>query len=50
VKGVPANRGGHGIPQKILIQELTAADFTVEKIVDDWPSDGYCVLFRKPAH
>jgi ubiquinone/menaquinone biosynthesis C-methylase UbiE len=49
VKGVPANRGGHGIPQKILIQELTTAGFTVDKIVDDWP-DGYCVLLRKPAH
>ena len=25
VEGVPANRGGHGIPQKIVIQELTSA-------------------------
>jgi ubiquinone/menaquinone biosynthesis C-methylase UbiE len=48
VKGVPANRGGHGIPQKILVEELTAAGFTVEKTLNDWP-DGYCVLFRKPA-
>jgi ubiquinone/menaquinone biosynthesis C-methylase UbiE len=49
VKGVPANRGGHGIPQKILIAEMTAAGFTVDKIVNDWPEDSYCVLFRKPA-
>jgi len=49
VKGVPANRGGHGIPQKILVEELTAAGFTVEKILNDWPEDGYCVLFRKPT-
>jgi ubiquinone/menaquinone biosynthesis C-methylase UbiE len=47
VEGVPANRGGHGIPQKILIDELTAAGFQVEKVVDDWPADDYCVLFRK---
>lgn len=47
VKGVPANRGGHGIPQKILIQEMTAAGFTVDKVVDGWPEDSYCVLFRK---
>jgi ubiquinone/menaquinone biosynthesis C-methylase UbiE len=47
VKGVPANRGGHGIPEKILIEELTAAGFTVDKIVDDWPEDSYCVVFRK---
>ena len=48
VKGVPANRGGHGIPQKILIQELTTAGFKVGKVFDDWPDDGYCVVFRKP--
>jgi ubiquinone/menaquinone biosynthesis C-methylase UbiE len=47
VEGVPANRGGHGIPQKILIDEVTAAGFRVEKIFNDWPEDSYCVLFRK---
>ncbi len=29
VEGVPANRGGHGIPQKIMVEELTAAGFHV---------------------
>lgn len=48
VKGVPRNRGGHGIPKKILLQELTAAGFKLDKSFDDWPDDGYCVLFRKP--
>ena len=47
VEGVPANRGGHGIPQKILIQELTAAGLQVEKVVSDWPNNDYCVLFVK---
>jgi ubiquinone/menaquinone biosynthesis C-methylase UbiE len=47
LKGVPANRGGHGIPKKILIAELTATGFTVDRIVDDWPEDSYCVVFRK---
>jgi ubiquinone/menaquinone biosynthesis C-methylase UbiE len=49
VKGVPANRGGHGIPEKILIQELTAVGFRVDKVFDDWPEDSYCVVFRKPG-
>jgi SAM-dependent methyltransferase len=49
VKGVPKNRGGHGIPQKILVGELTAAGFTLEQTIDDWPEDDYCVIFRKPA-
>jgi len=48
VKGVPSNRGGHGIPKKILLQELTAAGFKLDKSFDDWPDGGYCVLFRKP--
>ena len=47
VEGVPANRGGHGIPQKIVIEELTAAGLQVEKILNDWPGDSYCVLFVK---
>ncbi len=49
VEGVPKNRGGHGIPQKILIDELTAAGFEVVTIPTDWPDDDYCVVFRKPA-
>jgi ubiquinone/menaquinone biosynthesis C-methylase UbiE len=48
VKGVPSNRGGHGIPKKILVEELTAAGFKLDKSFEDWPEDGYCVLFRKP--
>ena len=52
-EGVPANRGGHGIPEKILISELRRAGFEVQKIEDNWPSGDeyhkmYCVVFRKP--
>lgn len=47
VEGVPANRGGHGIPQKVVIEELTAAGLQMEKIVNDWPENDYCVLFVK---
>jgi ubiquinone/menaquinone biosynthesis C-methylase UbiE len=47
VKGVPKDREDHGIQQKILIDELTKAGFQVEKIVEDWPTSDYCVLFHK---
>ena len=47
VEGVPSNRGGHGIPEKIVIEELGAAGLTVEKIIDDWPEGSYCVVFVK---
>ena len=48
VEGVPENPGGHGVPRKILIEELTSAGFQVVKI-QDWPNDNYCVVFRKHA-
>ena len=51
-EGVPENRGGHGVPQKILMSELIAAGFEVAAIRNDWPSRDashqiYCVVFRK---
>ncbi|HEY2108701.1 MAG TPA: methyltransferase domain-containing protein, partial [Candidatus Acidoferrales bacterium] len=49
VEGVPANRGGHGIPQKIMVDELTAAGFHMEKTIDHWSGNDYCVIFLKPV-
>lgn len=46
-EGVPKNRVGHGIPQKVLIDELTRAGFKVESVHNDWPNQLYCVVFRK---
>jgi SAM-dependent methyltransferase len=46
VEGVPANRGGHGIPQNVLIEELSAAGLHTTKIVDDWPEGDYLVLLE----
>jgi ubiquinone/menaquinone biosynthesis C-methylase UbiE len=48
VEDVPKNRGGHGIPEKIMVDELTAAGLQVEKVIDDWSARDYCVLFVKP--
>jgi ubiquinone/menaquinone biosynthesis C-methylase UbiE len=47
VRGVPKDREDHGIQQKILIEEVTKAGFQLEKIVGDWPTSDYCVLFVK---
>src|ERR1700730_7787303 len=47
VEGVPANRGGHGIPQRIVIEELTSAGLELIKTVNDSPGDDYLVLFLK---
>jgi ubiquinone/menaquinone biosynthesis C-methylase UbiE len=48
VPGVPKNRGGHGVPQKIMIDELTAAGLQQGKIIDGWSGQDYCVIFVKP--
>src|SRR5258708_31963811 len=47
VEGVPANRGGHGIPQEVVIEELTSAGLQLGKTVNDWPANDYCVLVMK---
>jgi ubiquinone/menaquinone biosynthesis C-methylase UbiE len=48
VEGVPKNRGGHGIPEKVVVEELTSAGLQVEKTIDDWSGSDYCVIFRRP--
>jgi len=30
-----------------VIEELTAAGLQMEKVVNDWPENDYCVLFIK---
>ena len=47
VEGVPSNRGGHGIPERIVVEELTAAGLQLDQEVKDWPDDSYCVVFVK---
>jgi ubiquinone/menaquinone biosynthesis C-methylase UbiE len=47
VDGVPKNRGGHGIPQEVMVNELTSAGLHVEKVVSDWSGNDYCVVFVK---
>lgn len=45
-KGVPKNRGGHGIPRDILAGEMSSAGFEIVSETD-WPGWQYCILFRK---
>jgi ubiquinone/menaquinone biosynthesis C-methylase UbiE len=52
-KGIPANRGGHGVTPEIVTDEMTAAGFKLERTIDPWTSSwffsNYCLVFRKPA-
>ena len=46
-EGVPQNRRGHGIAEKVMEEELTTAGLLVEKVIDDWSAQDYCVIFIK---
>lgn len=50
--GVPPNRGGHGIPSGVVIEEMLAAGFTHVRTIDAWPPGDknpvyFLVLFQK---
>ncbi|MGH9255752.1 MAG: class I SAM-dependent methyltransferase [Vicinamibacterales bacterium] len=50
--GVPASRGGHGVPPDVVIQEVKAAGLTMVSQNPKWsaqsqPSDLFLVIFRK---
>jgi predicted methyltransferase len=47
-EGVPKNRGGHGMPKQLLIDELSAAGFQALTTPNYWHGEDYCVVFRKP--
>lgn len=51
-EGVPANREGHGIPIKVVVDEMSAASLTHARTLDRWPPDSkgvaaFLVLFKK---
>ena len=45
-QGTQEYQSGHGIGRTRLIDELTAAGFTVDHIIETWSGHAYCVLFR----
>ena len=54
VEGVPANRGGHGVADRIVASELTGVGFHQVQEIRPWHAgffirDNYCLLFAKPA-
>jgi hypothetical protein len=53
VEGVPANRGGHGVPDGAVVDEVTAAGFEKLREIAPWHAgflirDNYCLVFAKP--
>jgi SAM-dependent methyltransferase len=48
VSGVPANRGGHGVPPSIVVNELEQAGFRLIDRLDTWADGQYCLVFQSP--
>jgi SAM-dependent methyltransferase len=55
VNGVPANRGGHGVADDIVINEMSTAGFREVEETRPWHAgffirDKYCLVFSKPGY
>ena len=48
IAGVPKNRGGHGIPKQLLVNELTGAGFRLFPTSVKWRGNDYCVIVQRP--
>ena len=48
VRGVPANRHGHGVSREVVVQELKQSGFEIEAELPDWAGGQYCVVARRP--
>ena len=46
-EGVPANRGGHGIPVSVVIEEMKQAGLTYVRTIDKFDGVAFLTLFRK---
>lgn len=48
VRGVPASRGGHGVPAAVVVTEMRQAGFKLIDRQDNWTGGQYCLLFQNP--
>ena len=46
VRGVPENRGGHGVPADVVISEMTQAGLTLTTHLNEWSRGQYCLVFQ----
>jgi predicted methyltransferase len=47
VRGVPQNRGGHGVPSAVVVAEVEAAGFKLVERNDDWSGGMYALVFER---
>ena len=49
-RGVPANRAGMGIDPDVVVGELSAVGFQLERRIPEWVGADYALVFRKPRN
>jgi SAM-dependent methyltransferase len=47
VPGVPASRGGHGVPPGVVVSEMQQAGLKLIDQLDDWTGGQYCLVFQR---
>jgi len=47
-RGVPENRAGMGVDPQIVIDDLSAVGFQLDRHIPDWTGADYALVFRKP--
>jgi SAM-dependent methyltransferase len=47
-KGIPEDRGGHGIARALAERELESAGFEPVRVVENWDGIRYCIVVQKP--
>jgi SAM-dependent methyltransferase len=47
VRGVPANRGGHGVAPSVVVSEMQQAGLRLIDRLDEWTGGQYCLVFQK---
>jgi SAM-dependent methyltransferase len=47
VRGVPANRGGHGVSPAVIVSEIQQAGLKLVDSRSDWARGQYCLIFQK---
>jgi predicted methyltransferase len=46
-EGTPEHAGGHGIPRRTVLSEVTGAGFELRETYAHWSGNAYCLVFRR---
>ena len=47
-EGTPEQMSGHGIARETVVREVTSVGFELDRVIEDWEGNAYCLIFRRP--